>query len=171
MGRQTTTRRKLLAIVGTGLVGSLTGCLFGGSSDSGSSAEEIDTDDKQTVVDVDEAIRARVKSVEHDPDEQIAIVVGAIDVSYEQEYRVRIGVIDDEGVVLAEAIDTTTLYDVGTNSHRVELDDIPDCEACHSGLLQVSYPEGDDPTVSEEDDQPESRQQNRNETSDDGGGE
>ena len=140
------TRRKVLAGFGTLSLSGLSGCMgllgrITGGSDDGESSGGLSTDTDDTIVKTDQGISGWVRSLSHNPNGSMARVTGAIDVEEERDYRVRIGVIDDGGFVLAEEITTETLYPTGTNGVTVELDDVQDCGECHSGLLQVNYPE------------------------------
>lgn len=140
------TRRTVLATSGAVLAGSLAGC-FGPDDDEADpeQTEPLSVDTDHTLVSFDEEITGWVRSVSHDPTTPIAIVEGAIDVAVEQDYRVRLGIVDEHGVVLADTVETTTLFPVGTNTLAAEFDDLDDCESCFSGLLQVNYPEGQHP--------------------------
>lgn len=140
------TRRKILAGVGALSLSGLSGCMgllggITGGSDDGESTGGLTTDTDHTIVSTDQGISGWVRSISHNPNGSMARVTGAIDVEEERDYRVRLGVIDEEGVVLGDEITTETLFPTGTNTVTVEIDDVEDCGECHSGLLQVNYPE------------------------------
>lgn len=166
-----TSRRRLLATAGAALAGSLSGCILGGGNSGTGSAEtetgdDLTTAESETVVSFDAGVNGWIHSVSHTPSEGVASVVGAIDVSHEQDYRVRLGIVDENGVVLADTVTTETLYDVGKSTVSAEFDDVRDCESCHSGLLQVTYPEGEDPTTPDEDEMGDGTTSNNDSDSD-----
>lgn len=141
-------RRHLLATGALALSGSLGGCILFGSSgntdspNEGQGSEDLTADEKATVTAFGEGIKGWVRTVAHNPREKTALVEGAIDVGTEQDYRVRLGIIDKNGVVLQDDVTDETLYNVGTNTVTAEFEDVRDCEACHSGLLHVEQKDG-----------------------------
>lgn len=131
-------RRRVLATVGALSTGALAGC--SGSSDSSNDAsaeEELLSPDKATLTEFGEGVSGRLRSVRHNPEEQMAVVEGAVSVPTEAEYRVRLAVIDRDGVILAQEVFESLLYP-GKADELVMAELSPqDCEACYSGLLEV----------------------------------
>lgn len=136
-------RRRVLATGVALSTGSLAGCSGGSDDSSGESSgeEELLTPDKERLTDFGEGISGRLRSVRHNPGELVATVEGAVSVPTEAEYRVRLAVIDKEGVILAQQVDEHLLYP-GKADELVAAELSPeDCEACFSGLLEVHLTE------------------------------
>ena len=138
------TRRRLLAAGASAAATLLGGCISfggGGSTDDTVGEEVIEGAPDSALVSTDvelleNEVTARIRTVRHTPDEGIAYVEGAINVPRELEYQIRLGVIDQNDVALAEDVFKKRLYETGTNLVSVELE-VADCEACQSGLVDV----------------------------------
>ena len=138
------TRRRLLAAGASAAATLLGGCISfggGGSTDDSVGEEVIEGAPESALVSSDvemleNEVTARIRTVRHTPDEGIAYVEGAINVPRELEYQIRLGVIDQNDVTLADDVFKKVLYETGTNLEPVELE-VEDCAACHSGLVEV----------------------------------
>lgn len=152
------TRRRLLATGATIVSGSLGGCvLFGGGGGGSAGQEQLTVDGEQTIVNVEHGTSAGVRTVRHTPSQNTAYIEGAIKVPREAEYEVRLGVIDQSDVVLAQEIITQDLYTTGANLVSTELE-VGDCGACHSGLVDVSLSERALRRIEQEQEQQQQRQ-------------
>lgn len=133
------TRRRVLAGVASGLAALFAGCFsYGGGANADQTVgeEELSVASEATIVDVEHGANASVRRARHTPDDGVAYVEGAISVPRELKYEVRLGVIDQDGVVLAQKVVEQLLYPTGTNLVSAELQ-VEDCESCHSGLVDV----------------------------------
>ena len=166
-------RRRLLTVISSLALGSSSGCLYlvrGGDDDdssSGSSDDEGDengvtADEEETIIATGEGITASVRRVSHTPEENTATVEGAINVPREFDYHVRLGVIDEAGIVLAQEVNDELLYPTGTNLVSAELE-VDDCEACHSGLVDVRLSESARKELEQEREEQREREQDQQE--------
>lgn len=164
------TRRRILTLGATLSTGVLAGCFGSDDSTDDEQAEELLSENTETIVSTGEGIKGRVRSVRHNPDEGVARVAGEINVPREAEYRVRLGVVDSSGVVLAEAINEVLLYRTGTNLEETELQ-VANCEACYSGLLEVQLTEAEKEVIQQKQERQREREQEQerqeNESADD----
>lgn len=135
-------RRRVLATVGALTTSALAGC-SGGSDDSTDEPkeEELLSPEKETLTSFGEGVSGRLRSVRHNPEEQVATIEGAVRVPTEAEYRIRLAVIDKERVILAQEVNERRLLP-GKADELVTAELSPeDCEACFSGLLEVHLTE------------------------------
>lgn len=159
------TRRRLLATGASSVAALLGGCFSyggGGNADASVGKEELTTASEATIVEEEHGADGSVRTVRHTPSSNLAYVEGAISVPRELKYEVRLGVIDQNGVVLAQRVVEQLLYPTGTNLVSAELQ-VDDCESCHSGLVDVSLTPGALRELEQEQEQEQQEQQQQRE--------
>lgn len=154
-------RRDVLATGGALAMMTLSGCgIIGGDDGGQGNIEELSASEQDTIVATPEGsgITASVRGVRHQPGANRAEVEGAISVPRELNYQVRLGVIDENDVVLAQSVTEELLYPTGTNLVTSAFD-VPDCDACHSGLVEVRLTDRAQQQLQEEQQQEQQQQQ------------
>ena len=141
MSDQNTSRRRLLAAGAALTTASFSGCVDFlkrdvGGSDGGGDGSNLLSDGRDTIVATHPDVSAAVNSVKHTPSEPSTTVEGVIEVPEEKEYEVRLGVLDEDDVVLAYEEWNELLYTSGRNRVVREFS-IDECGRCYSGIVEV----------------------------------